>query len=133
MPPEPPPKRQKGKPVAHDAAILDDWFIPKSLPFKRQATPLEAKKKWKKLKQVLQTEGYENLPATEATYVNIEAPPSMYPAKKYCDITGFKAAYTDPKTRLRYATADLYPYVRSLPDEAVQQYLAIRNAQVILK
>jgi hypothetical protein len=22
--------------------------------------------------------------------VNIEAPPSMYPAKKYCDITGFE-------------------------------------------
>jgi INO80 complex subunit C len=133
MPPEPPVKRQKAKPVEHDAAVLDDWFVPRSLPFKRRSASLDAKKKWKKLKQVLQTEGYESLPATEATYVNIEAPPSMYPPKKYCDITGFEAAYTDPKTRLRYATADLYPFVRSLPYEAVQQYLSIRNAQVVLK
>lgn len=132
MPPEPSGKKQKAKALEQDAVNLDDWFIPKTLPFKRRSLQ-DSKRKWKKLKQILQTEGYEELPANEATYVNIEAPPSIYPAKKYCDITGFEAAYTDPKTRLRYASADLFPIVRSLSYEAVQQYLSVRNAQVILK
>jgi INO80 complex subunit C len=130
---EPPSKRQKVKPEEEAPVNLDDWFVPKTLPFKRKAYALDGKRKWKKLKQILQAEGYENLPASEATYANIEAPPSMYPPKKFCDVTGFEAPYTDPKTRMRYSSADLFPVIRSLPYEVVQQYLAIRNAQVVLK
>ncbi|WFD36263.1 chromatin-remodeling complex subunit ies6 [Malassezia cuniculi] len=29
-----------------------------------------------------------------------EAPPSLMPRKKYCDITGLKGTYTDPKSRI---------------------------------
>lgn len=36
-----------------------------------------------------------------------EAPPSLRPSKKYCDITGLEAPYTDPKSRLRYHNADI--------------------------
>ena len=35
-----------------------------------------------------------------------DAPPSLKPAKKYCDVTGLEAPYTDPKSRLRYHNAD---------------------------
>lgn len=71
--------------------------------------------------------------ACRPTYVNIEAPPSVLPPKKYCDITGYEAPYTDPGTRLRYASAPLFPLIRSLPNETVQAFLAVRGAQVVLK
>lgn len=44
---------------------------------------------------------------------SVEAPPSLLPAKKYCDITGLAAPYTDPKSRLRYHSAEIYELVRS--------------------
>jgi INO80 complex subunit C len=30
--------------------------------------------------------------------LSIEAPPSLKPAKKYCDVTGFETKYKDPIT-----------------------------------
>lgn len=36
-----------------------------------------------------------------------DAPPSLKPAKRYCDVTGLEAPYTDPKSRLRYHNADI--------------------------
>ncbi|KAF7127628.1 hypothetical protein RHSIM_Rhsim11G0193500 [Rhododendron simsii] len=65
--------------------------------------------------------------------VNIESPPSMHPCKRICDITGFEAPYVDPRTNLRYANTDVFKLVRSLPNEYVQRYLALRNAAVVLK
>ncbi|XP_072982682.1 protein EIN6 ENHANCER isoform X2 [Typha latifolia] len=65
--------------------------------------------------------------------LNIESPPSMYPSKKYCDITGFEAPYVDPRTNLRYANPDVFKRIRMLPDEYVQRYLALRNAAVVLR
>ena len=41
--------------------------------------------------------------------------------------------YYDPRTNLRYANADVFKIVRSLPKEYVQSYLALRNAAVVLK
>ena len=50
---------------------------------------------------------------------SVEAPPSLLPAKRYCDITGLQvrgtltqAPYTDPKTRLRYHSAEIYDIVK---------------------
>jgi INO80 complex subunit C len=65
--------------------------------------------------------------------VNIESPPSMYPSKKYCDLTGARAPYTDPKTKLRFADAPAYDALRRLSPEAVQLYLGLRRAAVVLK
>ena len=42
------------------------------------------------------------------------APPSLLPAKKYCDITGLHANYTDPRTKLRYKGLEVWNVVRSL-------------------
>ncbi|XP_050262604.1 protein EIN6 ENHANCER-like isoform X2 [Quercus robur] len=88
---------------------------------------------WKHLKQILQAENYQNYPPDEPNYVNIESPPSMHPCKRICDITGYEAPYYDPRTNLRYANADVFKLVRSLPKEYVQSYLALRNAAVVLK
>jgi len=73
------------------------------------------------------------LALTPSADVSIEAPPSSYPPKKYCDLTGLPAKYTDPVTKLRYADAVVYERVRLLSPEAVQGYLALRRAQVVLK
>lgn len=64
---------------------------------------------------------------------NIECPPSIRPQKKYCDITGLEARYTDPKTGLRYHSAEIYQFIRTLSVPNVQAYLSSRNAAVILK
>ncbi|KAE9447426.1 hypothetical protein C3L33_20701, partial [Rhododendron williamsianum] len=98
--------------------------------------------RWKHLKQIIQAENYQNYPPDEPNYVNIESPPSMHPCKRICDITGFEvysfysdvqAPYVDPRTNLRYANTDVFKLVRSLPNEYVQRYLALRNAAVVLK
>ncbi|KAG5253471.1 chromatin-remodeling complex [Salix suchowensis] len=89
--------------------------------------------RWKHLKQILQAENYQNFPTDEPNYINIESPPSMHPPLRICDITGFEAPYHDPRTNLWYANTDAFKLVRSLPNEHVQRYLALRNAAVTLK
>uniref|UniRef100_A0A0D6QQZ8 Vps72/YL1 C-terminal domain-containing protein n=1 Tax=Araucaria cunninghamii TaxID=56994 RepID=A0A0D6QQZ8_ARACU len=116
-----------------------DLLLPSVLPFKRVQMSEKYPKghsrgrHWKHLKQILQAENYNLYPADEPNYVNIESPPSMYPAKKYCDITGFVARYTDPRTKLRYANADVFKRIRYLSNDSIQGYLALRNAAIVLK
>ncbi|PKC74248.1 hypothetical protein RhiirA1_335316 [Rhizophagus irregularis] len=64
---------------------------------------------------------------------NIEAPPSIRPQKKYCDITGLEAKYTDPKTRLRYHSAEVYKEIKQLAPGVIQDYLGLRHAAVVLR
>lgn len=58
---------------------------------------------------------------------NIAVPPSLFPTKKYCDVTGLPAPYTHPRTKIRYANAGVYKVVSGMTDERVQQYLAPRG------
>jgi len=69
------------------------------------------------------------------TWTNIESAPSLHPAqqKRYCDITGLPAAYTDPKTRLRYHDKEVFGVIRSLAQGVPESYLEARGAQVVLK
>ena len=67
------------------------------------------------------------------TYTSIQAPPSLKPKTKYCDITGLPAKYTDPKTGLFYFNAEVYQVVKSLNTTQVQEYLAARGANTVLK
>lgn len=89
------------------------------------------KQYWKRLKQLLTTEQWPD--DGKPTYTEIEAPPSIYPAKHYCDLTGLPAKYVDPRTKLRYSSADQYAIIQSLPEETVQAYLAVRNAAVVIR
>ena len=69
------------------------------------------------------------------TYTNIESAPSLHPAqqKRYCDITGLPAAYTDPKTRLRYHDKEVFGVIRTLAQGVPESYLEVRGAHVVLK
>ena len=70
-----------------------------------------------------------------ATYTNIESAPSLHPAhqKPYCDITGLPAAYTDPKSRLRYYNKEVFDVVRGLNQGGAERYLEARGAHIVLK
>jgi INO80 complex subunit C len=71
------------------------------------------------------------------TYSSISVPCSLKPAKKYCDITGYEASYTEPQTGLRYCDADIYHFIRTyLTDKQIgnhkaNQYLQIRGTSKI--
>ena len=64
---------------------------------------------------------------------NIEVGPSIAPKKKYSDISGLEAEYTDPKTKLRYATVEEYKRVKEMPYDLVQATLALRRANVVFR
>lgn len=67
------------------------------------------------------------------TYALLEAPPSLLPARKYCDITGLPAKYTDPKSGLRYCNAEIYATIRTLSHGVDQEYLKLRSAAIELR
>ncbi|KAJ2921305.1 hypothetical protein H1R20_g15793, partial [Candolleomyces eurysporus] len=50
----------------------------------------------------------------EPNYSSIEAPPSVWPPRHYCDITGLEAPYTDPATGLRYHDKSVYEIIQGL-------------------
>lgn len=101
---------------------------PKSFKHKTRPTPR---------RQVLKTLIANDAPRESVdtpTFANIECTPSLLPAKKYCDITGLAAPYTDPKTRLRYCNGEVYDtVVKPMSVDAAQAYLALRNSQIVLK
>ena len=116
--------------------LLDaDILLPSVLSFKKVQTSVKYpdKKQWKRLSEIIEAENYDSFPAGEPNYLNIQSTPSSYPAKTYCDITGFATSYKDPRTNLRYANADIFKRVRSLSAEDVESYLALRKAAVVLK
>jgi len=113
---------------------LDTNYSNKTLPFKNPfyeragGNKKQKKTAAKSLKQMIALENYDQLPAEVATYLNIEAPPSMLPAKKYSDISGYSAKYTDPHTGLRFSTVEEYRKIKTLSEDIVQQYLLVRKA-----
>jgi INO80 complex subunit C len=73
--------------------------------------------------------------AMAVTYTNIESAPSLHPSsqRRYCDVTGLSAPYTDPKTRLRYHNREMFALIRQLGQSTTEQYLAARGAHTVLK
>ncbi|KAL1303362.1 hypothetical protein AAFC00_006759 [Neodothiora populina] len=67
------------------------------------------------------------------TYTSIAAAPSFKPKLKYCDLTGLPAPYQDPKTGLRYHNSEIYAVLKTLSTTQVQEYLAARGANTVLK
>eukprot|EP01122_Echinamoeba_exundans_P011485 TRINITY_DN4576_c0_g1_i1.p1 TRINITY_DN4576_c0_g1~~TRINITY_DN4576_c0_g1_i1.p1 ORF type:complete len:215 (+),score=47.35 TRINITY_DN4576_c0_g1_i1:194-838(+) len=91
--------------------------------------------KWPRLAKMIKDEKMHEQPPNVATYVSIRAPPSLYPVKKYCDITGYEAKYRDPATGLRYKDATVYQFIKTnlTTPESVQQYLELRGAGTAIK
>ncbi|KAH9914174.1 uncharacterized protein BXZ73DRAFT_106669 [Epithele typhae] len=71
----------------------------------------------------------EDLP----TYASIEAPPSVLPQRRFCDITGLEGPYTDPATGLRYHDKNIYELVKGLSAPAAKEYLSARGVNPIVK
>lgn len=87
---------------------------------------------WKNLKQILALERTLPWKLNDPNYYNIDAPPSLKPAKKYSDISGLPANYTDPQTKLRFTSSEEFSYIRLLPSDVVTGYLALRKATCIV-
>lgn len=87
---------------------------------------------WKNLKQILALERTLPWKLSDPNYYNVDAPPSLKPAKKYSDISGLPANYTDPQTKLRFTSSEEFSYIRLLPTDVVTGYLALRKATCIV-
>ncbi|GME94389.1 hypothetical protein B5S31_g4125 [[Candida] boidinii] len=69
----------------------------------------------------------------EVTYQTLAAPPSLKPAKTYCDITGLPTQYKSPHNQLRYHDKEVYSIVKDMAPGVDQEYLELRGANVVLK
>ncbi|XP_059194575.1 INO80 complex subunit C [Centropristis striata] len=87
---------------------------------------------WKNLKQILALERTLPWKLSDPNYYSIDAPPSLKPTKKYSDISGLPANYTDPQTKLRFTSSEEFSYIRLLPTDVVTGYLALRKATCIV-
>jgi INO80 complex subunit C len=87
---------------------------------------------WKNLKQIISAERALPWNPDDVTYGSIDAPPSFKPAKKYSDISGLEAKYTDPQTKMRYVNADEYRRVRMLPGDIIAGCLHLRKANTLV-
>ncbi|XP_059161733.1 uncharacterized protein LOC131944870 [Physella acuta] len=87
---------------------------------------------WKNLKQIVAAERALQWGPDDVTYGSIDAPPSFRPAKKYSDISGLEAKYTDPRTKMRYANSDEYRRVHLLPNDIITGCLQLRKANTLM-
>ena len=108
-------------------------YVFKNPNFKHSNVVGNKKKPWRTLKQILAAEQSLSWPDDAVTYSSLEAPPSFRPAKKYSDLSGLEAAYTDPQTKLNYACAEEFAEIRKLPSDIVEGYLSLRKANTQLQ
>ncbi|KAG4076548.1 hypothetical protein HA402_002711 [Bradysia odoriphaga] len=104
-------------------------------PFKRTSLTNNAavkKRLWKSLKQITSTERTLQWSEDAVTYSSVNPPPSFKPAKKYSDISGLIALYTDPQTKLYYNNAEEFATIRNFPMDLTAGYLALRGASSIV-
>ncbi|XP_045079246.1 INO80 complex subunit C-like isoform X1 [Coregonus clupeaformis] len=133
----------EGKAVGVSDAVAPATTDPaaKPLPFKDPifvhsgiggAAAGKKNRTWKNLKQILSVERTLPWKINDPNYYSIDAPPSLKPAKKYSDISGLPANYTDPQTKLRFTSSEEFSFLRLLPTDAVTGYLALRKATCIV-
>ncbi|XP_066930458.1 INO80 complex subunit C-like [Clytia hemisphaerica] len=123
-------KDDSGKPKKSRQTNISDVqkFPFKNPEFQHSGTVKSGKKKgWKGLKQISSSERSQ-APVDAPTYMNIESPPPLKPVRKYSDISGQLAKYTDPETGLYYSSTEEYKQIKRLPTDIVQGYLTLRNA-----
>ncbi|RZF43876.1 hypothetical protein LSTR_LSTR007212 [Laodelphax striatellus] len=115
-------------PPEEDTPKEDKKLIFKDAQFQHTSKANTKKKVWRSLKQIIAQERALPWPKDYQHYSSIDAPPSFKPAKKYSDISGLPAKYTDPQTKLYYALAEEFATVRSLPSDIINGYLTLRGA-----
>lgn len=73
-------------------------------------------------------------PKVKVTYFSVNAPPSLRPTKKYCDITGLQASYKSPVNGIRYHNAEIFQLVvKPMAPGVDQEYLKLRGDNFVLK
>lgn len=107
--------------------VLENVPVFKSLKFVQSKSIPKKSRVWKSLRQIVSAER-SNVRAI--TYMNIDAAASIKPPKKYSDISGLEAKYTDPQTKLRFANASEFQFIRTLQPEAINAYLSLRKAAI---
>ena len=96
-------------------------------------------RRYKSAKQLVSDElkrlnSVEGNPVHKVTYFNINAPPSLKPTAKYCDITGLTSSYKSPTNNIRYFNSEIYQLVvKPMITGVDQQYLRLRGDEFILK
>lgn len=108
-------------------------YVFKNPNFKHSNVVGNKKKPWRTLKQILAAEQSLSWPDDAVTYSSLEAPPSFRPAKKYSDLSGLEASYTDPQTKLNFACSEEFAEIRKLPSDIVEGYLSLRKANTQLQ
>ncbi|XP_015263746.1 PREDICTED: INO80 complex subunit C [Gekko japonicus] len=130
-------KGSENKMVPADASMGPAETSAKLLPFKAPsfthssiggAAAGKKNRTWKNLKQILASERALPWQLNDPSYFSIDAPPCFKPAKKYSDISGLPASYTDPQSKLRFSTIEEFAYIRMLPSDVVAGYLTLRKA-----
>ena len=106
---------------------LENVPIFKSLKFVQSKSVPKKNRVWKSLRQIVSA---ERSTVRAITYMNIDAAASIKPPKKYSDISGLEAKYTDPQTKLRFANASEFQFIRTLQPEAINAYLSLRKAAI---
>jgi hypothetical protein len=114
--------------VAMDEVKEEKRPIFKDPDFQHSSKTSNKKRAWRSLKQIITQERTLQWGEDFVHYSTIDAPPSFKPAKKYSDISGLLAKYTDPQTKLYYALAEEFSTIRSLPMDIAAGYLALRRA-----
>lgn len=107
--------------------VLENVPVFKSLKFVQSKSVPKKSRVWKSLRQIVSAER-SNVRAI--TYMNIDAAASIKPPKKYSDISGLESKYTDPQTKLRFANASEFQFIRTLQPEAINAYLSLRKAAI---
>ncbi|CCH60882.1 hypothetical protein TBLA_0D03830 [Henningerozyma blattae CBS 6284] len=89
----------------------------------------------KRINKVLDEHKTSNTPVgTQINYFNINAPPSLKPIKKYCDITGLVGNYKSSTNNLRYYNSEIYQAViKQIAPGMDQEYLKLRGDNFVLK
>lgn len=82
-------------------------------------------KSWKNLKSILAS---EKASPSGSLYHNINAGLSRIPKKKYSDISGLPALYTEPNTKLCFYDSKEFHIIHSLSQETITGLQALRKA-----
>lgn len=106
-------------------SVIENIPVFKSLKFVQSKSVPKKSRVWKSLRQIITA---ERSSVRAITYLNIDAAASLKPPKKYSDISGLEAKYTDPQTKLRFANAAEFQFIRTLQPEAINSYLSLRKA-----
>ncbi|KAN0138646.1 hypothetical protein V8E53_003634 [Lactarius tabidus] len=103
----------------------------------RERERLEREKRRKEREEAMEVDGPTSAsPIAEddiPSYLSIEAPPSVLPQRRYCDITGLEAPYTDPITGLRFHDKSIYELIKGLSASAAKDHLGARGVNPIVK